>query len=297
MNDKLYKDTFSRLRTTVDETEIAVPRRRYRAVTVAVAAVLVLALAVGAAEVTAGSGRLHDLLLKRSPEQEVSDAAAPDKDGSYDPLPEGVDMISLQGYADSPEYKAMQEWSQFEHEYDTDGSILAKVGNDPTPWDEKYNYNGYRAYSQEMADKLEEIAGKYGLAFHTGGLMTADVARLEELFGDFTTAERYGGYRFEDGTFQCDCEQDGIVFQLRRTMKGVMDIVSLNVQDAAQFEQWEYETACGVTVLLALGPEHSLIFSDTEKSFVAVNILTGSVQGLTEDALQQFADTFDFSLL
>lgn len=312
MNDKLYKDTFSRLRTTVDETEIAVPRRRYRAVTVAVAAVLVLALAVGAAAVTMGSGRLHDLVLKSTPapgvtsgqaQQEApSGEAEPHKTGSYDPLPAGVDMISLQGYADSPEYKAMQEWSQFEHEYDLDGSVLAKVGNDPTPWDEKYNYNGYLIYSQEMADKLDEIAEKYGLVLHSGGNSWAGADELKAMVGDFTDIDRMSGYRYSDGTFGFDSRTDlegcgEVWFQLHRSMKGVLDTVGLNIFDASQYVQWEYETACGKTVLLALGPDKALIFSDSEKSFVVVNVLSGSSQGVTQEALERFADRFDFSML
>ncbi|MBR5115162.1 MAG: hypothetical protein IK101_07720 [Oscillospiraceae bacterium] len=312
MNDKLYKDTFSRLRTTVDETEIAVPRRRYRAVTVAVAAVLVLALAVGAAAVTAGSGRLHDLVIKSTPapealsgeaeQAEPSAEAEPHKTGSYDPLPAGVDMISLQGYADSPEYKAMQEWSQFEHEYDLDGSVLAKVGNDPTPWDEKYNYNGYLIYSQEMADKLDEIAEKYGLVLHSGGNSWAGADELKAMVGDFTDIDRMSGYRYSDGTFGFDSRTDlegcgEVWFQLHRSMKGVLDTVGLNIFDASQYVQWEYETACGKTVLLALGPDKALIFSDSEKSFVVVNVLSGSSQGVTQEALERFADRFDFSML
>ena len=44
MNDKLYKDAFSRLHTTVDEAEIArATGRRHRGITLVIAAALVLA--------------------------------------------------------------------------------------------------------------------------------------------------------------------------------------------------------------------------------------------------------------
>lgn len=313
MNDKLYKETFSRLHTAVDETKlVSAPKRKHGAVAIAIAAALIVALAIGAAAVTTGSGKLHDLILKSTPAPEVTSGqseqeapsveAEPHKTGSYDPLPAGVDMISLQGYADSPEYKAMQEWSQFEHEYDLDGSILAKVGNDPTPWDEKYNYNGYLIYSQEMADKLDEIAEKYGLVLHSGGHSWAGIDEIRAMVGDFSDIKRLSGYRYSDGTFEFDScvgfDSCGEVwFQFHRSVKGVLDTVSLNVFDASQYVQWEYETACGETVLLALGPDKALIFSDSEKSFLVVNVLSGSSQGVTQEALERFADRFDFSML
>jgi hypothetical protein len=218
-------------------------------------------------------------------------------------------MISLQGYAGSPEYQAALAWAEFKHGYDRDGSELRKVGNKPTEWDEKYNFNGYGVYTQEMADKIDAIAAQYGLALHSGGTQFGTVAELESRFGDFLSTYQYGGYFYEDGTFQCDCNQNGIDFQLRRSMKGVLDTVTLNVNDADQFEQWEYQTACGKTVLLALGPQKALILADLEDAFVAVNVLAGSqtppaeakgamnLGPVTAQWVEALADSIDFSLL
>ena len=252
-----------------------------------------------------------------------------EKSVSYDPMPGDVDIISLQGFAGSPEYQAMLEWSEFQHGYDRDGAILRQVGNKPTPWDEKYNYNGYLVYSQEMADKLDAIAEKYGLALHTGFRLGATVEELREWLGPFTVAGQWGGYYYDDGTFQMDGEQEvsgygALSFQLRRCMKGVLDTVSLNITDAATYEQWEYKTACGETVLLALGPHKALILADLPDSFVAVNVMAGAepmeYQGglsplggegvppleaeamefqvsLSPASLEALADSIDFTLL
>ena len=160
-----------------------------------------------------------------------------------------------------------------------------------------------------MADKIDEITAQYGLALHTGGMQFGAVTELEARFGDFLSTDQYGGYFFEDGTFQCDCNQDGIDFQLRRSMKGVLDTVTLNINDVDQFEQWEYQAASGETVLLALGPQKALILADLDDAFVAVNVLAGTQTppAQTEDAMnlgpvtaqwvEALADSIDFSLL
>ena len=291
-----------------------------RIVTFALAAALILALGVTGFAIY--RARLQDLVMKNDGEEialveEESDivlvgeeaeepaaeepAAEEPHAASYDPLPGDTDMISQQGFAGSPEYQAALAWAEFEHNYDPDGSVFASVGNGPTPWDEKYNYNGYSVYSQEMADTLESIAAEYGLTLH-GSRTTASIDELYEHFGKFSTAEKWRGYYFDDGTFQCDCTFDGIDYQIRRCMKGVLDIVSLNIFDAEQYEQWEYTTACGKTVLLAFGPEKSLILAESEQSFTVVNVLSGrdgAILGgsISAEQLEALADSLDFTLL
>ena len=89
---------------------------------------------------------------------------------TYVPTPSGntklETMISLQGYAGSNEYKAVQEWDDFLQSYDTDHSLLSAVGNRPTGLDKRYELYG-SVYTQEMADKLVEITEKYGLSLHS----------------------------------------------------------------------------------------------------------------------------------
>ncbi len=306
-----------------------------RIVTFALAAALILALGVTGYAIY--RGRVQDLVMK-APEAEADivivggeeniaaaaedEIALVDENGDplpasepaaeepqtapYDPLAGDSDQISLQGFAGSPEYQAALAWAEFLHGYDRDGAILASVGNGPTPWTETYSVNGYHVYSQEMADTLEGIAAEYGLSLHSGGLQSADLREMKERFGAFCTAAVTGrGYYFADGTFQSDCAFDGISFQIRRCMKGVLDTVGLNIIDAEQYEQWEYTTACGETVLLALGPSKALILAESDQSFVVVNVLAGANESLfygadgsiTAAQLEALADSFDFSIL
>lgn len=287
-----------------------------RIVTFALAAALILALGVTGFAIY--RGRVQDLVMKSSEEEialveEESDIVLVGEDAEepvaeephaapYDPLPGGTDMISLQGFAGSPEYQAALAWAEFLHNYDRDGSVLASVGNGPTPWTETYSVNGYYVYSQEMADTLEGIAAEYGLTLHTGRGDADSMAEMYERFGPFSTATNWNGYYFDDGSFQCDCTFDGIDYQIRRCMKGVLDTVGLNITDAEQYEQWEYQTACGETVLLALGPNKALILAESDQSFTVVNVLSGrdgAILGgsITAAELEALADSFDFTLL
>ena len=281
-----------------------------RIITLALAAALILALGVGA-YAAVYSRRVQDLVMKSSNEEIVlvddpSDIVVVGEDAetpagapslSYDPLPDDTDMISLQGFAGSPEYQAAQAWAEFCHNYDRDGAVLAQADDDSTPWME-YSVNGYMVYSQEMADRINAIAAEYGLALHSGGMHSADsMADMYARFGKFSSTTNWNGYYFDDGTFQCDCSAGGIDYQIRRCMKGVLDTVSLNIADAGQYEQWEYTTACGETVLLALGPGKALILAESEQSFTVVNVMAGTEDNFAADALEALADDIDFSLL
>ena len=296
-----YRAMFSKLHTSIREEELIMQSKHMNKrgpLALLLAAALLLALTVGAAAVY--GGQIRDLVLRSAESNAgVPQPGTTQESQSYDPIPDGLDTISLQGFADSPEYRAALAWAEFQHGYDRDGRELAAVGNAPTPWDETYGFNGYPVYTQAMADALDDIAARYGLTLHTGGTQGATVTELEARFGDFLSTSQFGGYYYEDGSFQCDCEQDGVGFQLRRCVKGVLDTVTLSITDAAQYAQWEYNTACGAPVLLALGPDKALIIADRPGSFVTVNVLAGTdtAECLDAEALEALADSIDFSLL
>ncbi len=213
-----------------------------------------------------------------------------------------VDEISLSGYMDSPESKALAEWQDFLDGYDQDGSILAQVGNYLDPAFDKYIC--YTVYTQEMADKLEEIVDKYGLKLHTQMIdLTAHPEALGPLVGFAKdTKETYWMYMYEEGSCHFDgfayVEDYGLVdVQFQRSVKGYFNDATLNVGDAADYEQWVYKTASGVEVLLALGPGKSLIFADLPDCFAAFNVLQGTESEMTRERLEAVAERYDFSKL
>lgn len=267
------------------------------------AAAFVLTLAIPAAAVyAAGFFRLDNMGIGK---ETVGDWPGGD--------PREVDMISLQGLSDSPESKACAEWSEFFWGYDEDEAILSQVGNGPSGVDDKYE--AYTCYTQEMADKVDEICEKYQLSLLTG-LETANT--YEEFLGksgygdirggsDQVALTVWDGYFYEDGTFGVDGEalisMDGQApcktdYQFSRSMKGTFSPIELNIEDVNAYEQWEYTTKSGETVLLAKSSFKALILLDQETCFLSVNVL-GDIMSdtfdVSKEALEALADSFNYA--
>lgn len=190
----------------------------------------------------------------------------------------GREYVSTVGYADSAEYKATAEWIAFDDSYDRDSKIVdafeaecRRTGVDP--FAEKYG--DYLIYSQEMADKVDEITAKYNLKLHKN-ITDCDEKVLKDKCGDvFSDGITGGGYMYEDGTFQLDCTYKNCEFQIRRCMKGYFDTTFLNVGDIGKFEQWTYVTKEGYTVSCSLRNDgYGLITIDLEDCFISINVLT-----------------------
>ena len=211
------------------------------------------------------------------------------------------DMISLQGYAGSPEYLAAKEWNEYLLSYDEDKSIIGEISNNPTNLDSKYTE--YQVYTQEMCDKLEEISQKYDLKLHSV-LNTIDQAELDyRVGGEFTSdnLSRGWAYIYEDGTFQFDGDvylnNTQVLFQLRRSVKGTLDEVVLTIGNIEHYQESQYQTASGEPVMLAVGPTKGLIIADFENCFITVNVLGSYGIDITEEHLKYIADSIDYSVL
>lgn len=219
------------------------------------------------------------------------------------------DLIAMQGYPDSNEYKASVEWNLFCSGYDTDQSILNKLGNGSNEVTEKYPL--YTVYTQEMADKLEEIVKKYKLTLHKSITIAENHKDLIKLAGtgDFigNLNKVYSGYVYDDGTFQFDGEailkgNKAVYYQFGNYVKGTFSTTYLNVGDVSLYKEWAYKTSSGVEVTLALGKHKALVITDLENSYVIINVLSGTekdstfaIGSITDEDLQDFADSFDYS--
>lgn len=219
------------------------------------------------------------------------------------------EFISLQGLQGSVEYQATKEWQDFLRSYDTDGAILDKIGNNPIGLEDLGCL--YQVYTQEMYDNLTEIAEKYGLKLHS----QLNVIEQEEL--DYRVGGTFMGeglsrgwaYIYENGTFQFDGEalidEKVVHMQFRRSVKGTLEEPVLNIGNVEEYQEVQYETICGESVLLELGTDHSLIYADFEKCLLLMNVLAGTEEGFLEDTegaitmedLKKMADEIDFSIL
>ena len=317
---ELYKEVFSQVRPTKEfDPEAIYVRKPSRNITkklVCAAAVIAVLAGLGITAYAANLFGLRDLLLPQQQEVHLpSESANGENDSPATPEQDTqthlVDMISLAGYGSTPESRAVAEWRAFSNTYDQDEAIIQQIGNSPTGFEDKYGL--YLVYTQEMADKLDEIIAKYGLKLHTSMLLIQSDEQLTELVGGaFLGENRTGGaYMYEDGTFKFDgaIELEGygyLDYQFLRCVRGSFTDVILNITDVDDYAEWSYETTSGIPVTLALSPHKALIIADLPDSFVTVNVLAGT-ETSTDDVfsngpfdaadLERFADSFDFSVL
>lgn len=211
------------------------------------------------------------------------------------------EMISMQGYTGSPEYLAAKEWMEFRNGYDADRTIQNEIGDSPTNLDSRYTL--YSVYTQEMCDKLDDITNKYGLKLHSE-MNIVDQAELDYRVGGKFMGENLSrglAYIYDDGTFQFDGDaqygHSQILFQCRRAVKGTFDEVTLNVGNIELYQESQYQTKSGETVLLANKSSHGVIIGDFEECFITVNVLGSHEFDLTEEHLQFIADSLNYSVL
>lgn len=227
-----------------------------------------------------------------------------------------TDVMSLQGLAGSPEFEANARWQAFYDSYDPDGAILASIGNSDTGLEPRYD--AYPCYTREMADTLDAIAEESGLEL-LSGLTLYGAAELPDWMrntlpqscGAFDHCI-YAGYSFDSGSFKtegafffCDARWPYETnYQFVCNRKGYLSVSYLAIGDADDYTQWAYETASGVTVTLALGPDKALIIADLSDAYLVVNVLdvrVGDVQQgeatLPAEILEAMADAFRFDQL
>lgn len=283
---------------------------------IAVACVAAFALVCSVTVFATNMFGLKDLIIRQK-----SDNVSYSDEGDNN----NYNYISLQGYANSDEAKACAEWNAFLDTYDADGKILKEIGNKTTEFDKEYIC--YTVYTQEMADKLNEIANKYNLKLlksikATETFYQEATETPEELFNlvgkknfirntEIVSNVAVWGYVYNEGSFHVDGQfnKSGVYvdYQLSCYKKGSFVQTALTIDDAESYRESEYTTKGGTAVRLAMGPDRTLIILDMGDQFVTVNILSGYSDEelkygdgnieLTLEDVKAMADTFDFAAL
>jgi len=225
--------------------------------------------------------------------------------------PEIKSEILLSDFTDCNEYMAVAEWKAFADHYDPDGALLAQAdpeGPDDIELGEKYMH--YDVYTQEMADKLDEITAKYGLTLY-GSFVPEKLTPITEKlivndeteFSDAAYNTMLDGYMYDDGTFSFDGIFDAAVgrlsvyYQFRRSVKGVFDPIFLNIGDIEDYQEQSLTTDSGVELAAAISEYQSVLFAEFDSCFVSINVMGGTDEGITFDDLEDLANTFDFSVI
>lgn len=223
-------------------------------------------------------------------------------------------LVSLQGVYQP----ALQEWLAFRDSYDPDNTLAAANNRNESGVPEPY-HTTYSCYTWEMVDKLDEIIKKYDLKLLEPYILVQDEEE-EVLFSALGLENAHretaraqvdydSGYFYPEGTFSIsaditltDSEWSYVnMASMRYSLKEYFDPVSGSVGDIESYTQWNYTTADGTQVLLAMNEEHARIYANLEDAFVSIQMDAYGYEDrdtvpMPPEALEQIADVFDYHL-
>ena len=247
---------------------------------------------------------------QRSIETEIPEPAwlEPDQE-----KPQTYHWVSLNGFKDSPEYKANAEWLAFWHNYTGTHTITNDVS-----WQEELDKSEvdtchfYGVYDAEMLQKLREIADAYGLRLHTDQVSPNTLRDFYRCAGTgaFLPEGTGLGYIYEDGSFKLEADvltgpayveegqlvQPGFGLTILKNLSGTILPMWHGMDEPEQYREWEYTNRFGDTVLMSYNSHRDdlRIFFDLDGVFVEVSgySLAGAFADDTE--MERLADCVVF---
>lgn len=237
-------------------------------------------------------------------------------------------VLTIAGVKGSPGYLAAQEWFAFEKAYDPDYAIADSLrGNYP---EYPHQYDAYGPYTQEMVDKLDEIAAKYNLKLqgpkldiHLGRRLYPELGIKSILMPDSGAVADIGSVTgFEGGslyinhfTMKMPKEEgqwpNSMLLSLNYSRKDCLDTRFIYLDDTNDWQEWTYATASGQKVLMMMSPSQYIgwIVYDREDAVISVRVpvrddVNYSENGknwvestyMTRWQFEQVADAIDFSM-
>lgn len=287
--------------------EKAAPRRLNRRMwAVLIAAALVISLLTATAYAMGWFG-LRQRMIESMPEAPAAaETVVPEK--SPAPTAEPKHWVSLNGYADSSEYRANAEWLRFREEYLASHTIT----NDNSWMDdldeETVNTcHYYGVYERAMLDELNALAEQYGLRLHTHQVTPLS---LEDFYraagtGAFLTEGSGSGYIYEDGSFKLETSgtQDRYLLTILKNLSGTILPLSSGMDRPENYEEWEYTNVHGDTVLMAFNEHREDIdasmadlrmFFDADGVFIMANAGFYNGEPVTKADCEGIADRIIF---
>lgn len=222
------------------------------------------------------------------------------------------DVISLQGFTDSPNQRATRQWHDYLDSYpeyilDVSPEIRHAIPD---------NYYAYGCYTWEMTEQLDKIAEGHGLKL-LGEYVYINRGHEQVLFDaleisgicreqEYAQVEYAEGHLYPEGTFDLgvnitlDDSFDWIYLVMadfRYSRKGYFDDFTVAVTNLEEYREWEYTMPGGETALLALGEEKALILWDQGDAFLSVVFDSRmGIDRMTAEMVEKIADLFDFSV-
>lgn len=259
---------------------------------------------------------IRDALLPAAEETTEEPLAASAETQPPTPATEAGDQwlsMSLNGFSDSPEYKAYAEWTAWNDAWwEENPDPWAALGEDDSYFETAENYAYYYSASfSEQAEKLDEILGKYGLTLHTAECEFRTEEELYSILGveDIFSKElsQVSGYIYDDGSFKAEkvlsMGEEFKTMTVFLAAKGSFSMISGSMP--ADYQEWTYTTTDGTEVLLALGhadgtlgepndpQDRGVILAELEGAYVFAGFT-----GITDRAeLERYADGIGFQVL
>ncbi|HBJ17049.1 MAG TPA: hypothetical protein DDY81_04415 [Clostridiales bacterium] len=280
---------------------------------------LLVAAAIAAALLLVGCGIVYALRLQdMSIGKETYTQRFDDKGKAIDPVEKSLDIITPYGRSGDAIQQALKEWYEFQESYDPDGALMT---NEPDIPDipNQYEYT-YSCYTQEMVDKVNEIAAKYDLKLldvpivfqryqsdifleETGirSLLLPDSdAQMLELVGELFLP--YNIYmEFQITTENADSPWGHYCY----TRKDYFPEGVAKRMDLSSYEQWDHTAPDGTKLLLALSSKgQGEIIAEQENAMIMISIDGNRTQSdypdasevMTKAELESIADQFDYSI-
>lgn len=265
-----------------------------------IAATVVMALS--AAAVAVYQYGLRDAVMEDVPQQTMGEESM-----------ETRNILSLNGFKDSPEYQAYLEWTTWDETWRQENMDLLSESNwykdqgvDDSYYetDEVYAHI-YRAVSREQAEKLDEIMDKYGLTLHTAREPFYTERQLCAMLGiDDLFDERFevlGDYLFNDGTFKAyacvDLNGEELDVTVFNAVKGSITMISGGIPE--DYKEWNYVTDSGVEVVFAANETQAMMIAGLQGSYVTASFTTELLpeNTLNRELLESLADGIDLAAL
>ena len=232
----------------VEEEKCRVKKRpTWRVAGTIAACILVLLLPVGV--LAARLLGLWDLLLQRD-ENNTSN-------------------FSVSDFFACTEVYALRQWEEFLEGYDIDRAILSEAMEAGFAPEGREDWLVYGVYSDEMGEKLDAIADRFGLVLNH----TVENINFEELQnrvgGNFISGAdiedpcqyyEHGSFYLKGSAELTDDRKTAFTFQC--VVKGTFDDTLPRWGDYNNMDEWRYRTVCGESVWLALGASHAMILTD-----------------------------------
>lgn len=300
-----------------DEAENDTAVRRFKSIR----RPLLIAAAIAMALLLVGCGIVYALRLQdMSIGQETYTQSFDEKGKAIEPVEKTRDIITIYGHSGDPIQLALKEWYEFLETYDPDGALMDNNPDHPEI-PNQYEYT-YSCYTQEMVDKVNEIAGKYNLKLldtripfqqYQSDIFLEETGIHSLLLPDTGAQTRHmAGMLYPPYNFNMEFElipesgSTGLWATCVYARKDYFPRAFPGGMDLSEYEQWDHTAPDGTRLLLALSSKgHGYVIAEPENAMLILSIdgnrsnsaYPDASQVMTKDELEAVADLFDYSIL